>query len=109
MFLIITSAILGHCCCYHINFCVSLICLEMNSSTSCVFQPNYLEFDQFTLMCLSRAEGNFSVQACNKTGNLVVQHAFWTGGQLVGFCRRLLSLVAIILAENILPEVTQRN
>lgn len=53
-----------------INFCVSLICLEVNSSTSCAFQPNYLEFDHFTLMHLSRGEGSFSVKACNKNWEL---------------------------------------
>lgn len=34
-------------------------------------------------MCLSRAEGSFSVKACNKTGDLVVQTHF---GQVHGFC-----------------------
>jgi len=104
--LIITSAILGHCCCYCINFCISLICLEASSSTTCIFQPNYLEFNQLTLLWLSRAEGSFSVKARNRTGNLVVQS--WFGQEdchLVSVIFFLFSCSS--LAENMLPEVTQ--
>lgn len=61
-------------------------------------------------MCLSRAEGSFSfsVKACNKTGNLVVQTCFGQeDNYLVSVIFSL--LVAVPLAENILPEVTQGN
>lgn len=97
----ITSATLGHCCCYHINFYISLICLEMNSSISCVFQPSYLEFDHFRLTCLPRAE-----KAGSKIWNLVVQTCLEQEGN---YLISVFSLVVIILTEDILPEVTQGN